>query len=104
MAISQEQPAFFVRGPSPFARLTFFGLLALFLMFVDARYRYLEVVRKTVATLVYPVQQAALLPAQLWLTTQNFFQSRSALEQENISLKRKELENAQAIHAHKSLS
>ena len=41
-----EPPAFFHRGPSPLARLAFFGLVSIALLFVDTRYRYLESIRQ----------------------------------------------------------
>ncbi len=44
-----DPPAFFNRGPGPLARLTFFALLSLALLFSDTRYRYLESVREVVA-------------------------------------------------------
>ena len=40
-----EPPQFFPRGPSPLARLAFFGLVSLALLFVDTRYHYLEGLR-----------------------------------------------------------
>src|ERR671929_19374 len=43
--IPVEPPAFFHRGPSPLARLTFVGLISLALLFADTRFRYLEHVR-----------------------------------------------------------
>jgi rod shape-determining protein MreC len=39
---STQSLQFFNRGPSPVARLIFFAVLSLLLLFVDARYRYLE--------------------------------------------------------------
>ena len=44
--IHAEPPAFFHRGPSPLARLAFFGVLSIALLFLDTRYRYLENVRR----------------------------------------------------------
>jgi rod shape-determining protein MreC len=102
MSIHQDQPAFFVRGPSPFARVTFFGLLALLLMFIDSRYRYLEVVRKGVATLVYPLQQAALMPAEAWRNMGHFFETRDALRLENSQLKQASLDSARAVQGHEA--
>ena len=43
--IPAEPPPFFRRGPSPLARLTFFGLASIVLLFADARFRYLEDLR-----------------------------------------------------------
>ena len=57
---------FFNRGPSPAARLVFFVVLSLLLMFVDARYRYLESARSTLSMLFSPIQQLATMPAKLW--------------------------------------
>ena len=53
--IPVDTPAFFNRGPSPLARLAFFGVLSLALLFADTRYRYLENVRQVVAIALYPV-------------------------------------------------
>ena len=61
-SLPSEPPRFFKRGPSPIARLTFFGVISLALMFIDARFKTLETVRMAIATVVYPVQQAALIP------------------------------------------
>ena len=56
--VSAEPPPFFHRGPSPLARLAFFGLLSIALMFADTRFRYLEGVRQVVAVALYPVEMA----------------------------------------------
>ena len=53
-----DTPAFFHRGPSPAARLVFFGLVSIALLFLDTRYRYLEQVRQVVAVVLHPVQRA----------------------------------------------
>ena len=60
--IPVDTPAFFNRGPSPLARLAFFGVLSLALLFADTRYRYLENVRQVVAIALYPVQRALQMP------------------------------------------
>jgi rod shape-determining protein MreC len=48
------------------ARLVFFAVLSLLLMFVDTRYRYLESTRNALSILVSPIQQLANLPGALW--------------------------------------
>ncbi|HSM97765.1 MAG TPA: hypothetical protein VLS47_02025, partial [Gallionella sp.] len=45
------------------ARLVFFVALSLLLMFVDARYQYLESARSALSVLVSPIQRLASLPA-----------------------------------------
>ncbi len=78
----------FNRGPSPAARLVFFSVLSLLLMFVDARYRYLESTRSALSELVYPVQRLATLPGVLWQQTTGFFISHNKLLEENKALHR----------------
>ena len=97
--LPSEPPRFFNRGPSPIARLTFFGVISLALMFVDARFRTLETVRMAIATVVYPVQQAALLPGQMATRMSEFFDTREDLRIENTRLKVELLTASQAQQA-----
>lgn len=55
---------FFNRGPSGWARLVFFSVLSLLLLFVDARFQYLESARKVIAIIIYPLQRATALPGE----------------------------------------
>ncbi len=57
---------FFNRGPSSVARLVFFAVLSLLLMFVDTRYRYLESTRSALSVLISPIQMLEILPGSLW--------------------------------------
>lgn len=68
---------FFNRGPSPVARLVFFAVLSLLLMFVDARYRYLESTRSALSILVSPIQRLATLPGTLWEMAGDLFITQS---------------------------
>src|SRR6266478_2941752 len=61
-----QPPPFFSRGPAPLVRLGFFACLAILLMVLDARFRYAESLRQVVALLAYPLQRAALAPAELF--------------------------------------
>ena len=81
--VSAEPPPFFHRGPSPLARLAFFGILSIALMFADTRYRYLEGVRQVVAVALYPVQRAVLLPGEALAWAGMYFASKRALTDEN---------------------
>lgn len=76
------------RGPSQASRLVFFAVLSVLLMFVDARYRYLESTRSALSVLVSPMQQLATLPHALWLQAGDFFVTQSSLLEENKSLHR----------------
>ena len=86
---STQHFQFFNRGPSPAVRLVFFLVLSLLLMFVDARYRYLESTRSTLSTLVSPIQRLATLPSVLWQQAGDFFITQRSLIDENKSLHRR---------------
>ena len=94
--ISIEPPAFFHRGPTPLARLAFFGLISIALLFVDTRYHYLEGIRRVVAVALYPLQRAAQLPGELVSDIGSYFASLQELTEENASLKRQLVERTAA--------
>jgi rod shape-determining protein MreC len=101
--LSVDPPAFFHRGPSPAARLVFFGVLSIALLFLDTRYRYLEQVRQAVAAALYPLQRAAGIPAQVFETIGGYFISKRALADENEALKRKLVEQGAAAQGSGSM-
>jgi rod shape-determining protein MreC len=87
-----EPPPFFNRGPSPLARLTFFGLAAIGLMIADHRFGALDAVRLSLSVLVHPIQQVAALPALMGARVGEFFTTQERLTRENSELKVKLLE------------
>jgi rod shape-determining protein MreC len=91
-----EPPAFFHRGPSPLARLAFFGLVSLALLFLDTRYRYLENIRQAVAAVLYPLQRAAEMPGEAIAYVGGYFTQQRALLDENAALKRSLVEQGAA--------
>ena len=84
---SGQSIQFFNRGPRPAKRLLFFMLLSLLLMFVDARYRYLESARSALSVLVMPIQRLATAPGLVWQRAANFFSSQVSLLEENRTLR-----------------
>ncbi|MCX7627865.1 MAG: rod shape-determining protein MreC [Methylophilaceae bacterium] len=83
----QEPPAFFVRGPSPFARLIFFSMLSLALMVVDARLHYLTEVRQGLAALLHPLELLATGPLHLYRQISERMRGIEALIHENRELR-----------------
>ena len=77
---------FFNRGPSPAVRLVFFVVLSLLLLFIDARYRYLESTRSALSVLVSPIQRLATMPGVLWQQAGDFFTTQRRLVEDNQSL------------------
>jgi rod shape-determining protein MreC len=74
---STQSFRFFNRGPSPMVRLVFFSVLSLLLLFVDARYRYLESTRSALSILVSPIQRVAAWPGELWHLVGDFYITQS---------------------------
>src|SRR5947207_4909834 len=101
--ISVEPPPFFHRGPSPFARLAFFGLLSLALLFADTRYRYLENVREAVGTVLQPMQRVLQLPGEAAAYVATYFSSQRALVVDNAALKERLLADARSLQGYGAL-
>ena len=102
-ALSYDQPPFFKRGPTPFARFVFFGLMSLALLFADGRYGYLENVRVAVAIVLDPLQRAALMPGQAWDVVAAYFASQTRLSDENKQLKQTLLTQGAVVQSAQSL-
>jgi len=102
-ALSYDPPPFFKRGPSPFARFIFFGLVSLALLFADGRYGYLENVRLGVAVVLGPLQRAALLPGQAWDVVAAYFASQTRLSAENKQLRQQLLTQGAVVQSAQSL-
>ena len=100
--IPVEPPAFFPRGPSPIARLAFFGLVSIALLFVDTRFHYLEGIRHAVAIALYPFQRAAQLPGEALSEVGSYFASLRTLNEDNVALKRLLVERSATAQAYPS--
>lgn len=94
---------FFNRGPSPVARLVFFAVLSLLLMFIDARYRYLESARSTLSVMVAPIQALATLPGRVWNQVGDYFSAQNDLKNQNQMLHRQHLGDAAQLAQLQSL-
>lgn len=77
---------FFNRGPSAVARLVFFSVLSLLLLFVDARYQYLESTRQVISIIIYPFQRLTALPGEMWDGANAFISLQSHLVADNEQL------------------
>ncbi|MFZ3321778.1 MAG: rod shape-determining protein MreC [Usitatibacter sp.] len=99
----REPPAFFHRGPSPLARVTFFTLAAIAIMIADHRFHALETVRLSLSVLAHPVQQLAATPGEAVGRVADYFASQNRLLRENQELKVKVLEQSAAAQESKLL-
>ncbi|HKB82231.1 MAG TPA: rod shape-determining protein MreC [Burkholderiales bacterium] len=96
-------PPFFKRGPSLLARLGFFALLSLVLLYADARFHYMEAMRKAIAVLLYPLQELADTPGQVVSRIGNFFVSQSYLQRENDRLSHENFLQAGQVQSQQAL-
>jgi len=60
--LDRTPPPFFRQGPSSLTKLSFCSALAVFLMAADVRFSITQPIRATVATMLYPLQRALLVP------------------------------------------
>ncbi len=95
--IGHGPPPFFKRGPAPLVRLFFFVALSLFLLVADLRFRTLETTRLAVATLLWPLQKAVLLPVEGAGEAGNYFSSLARLTAENHLLRERQLASANLL-------
>lgn len=75
----------------------FCALIAVVLLFVDARMGLLSGVRQVAATVLYPMQMAALMPREAFANMDDYFSSLSTLQKEVQALKHQELARAQQL-------
>jgi rod shape-determining protein MreC len=98
MSVAGETPPpFFKRGPAPLARLVFFLALALMLLVADLRFQMLEAARMAVATVLWPLQKAVMLPVESAGEAGNYFTSLASLQQENTELRQRLLAQANLL-------
>lgn len=92
----QHPQAFFVRGPSAFARLLLFAALSIALMATDSRLHYLIEIRQGFVALLQPLQMIANLPTVLYGNVREQMVSHQTLLEDNRRLSLEALQqNAQ---------
>ncbi len=80
---SKHPPAFFVRGPSPIARLIFFAAISIAMMAVDSRLHYLTEVRQGFSTLMHPLEIVARSPLVFYHRVQDYFTAQNDFMRDN---------------------
>ncbi len=79
-------------------RLVFFVALSVGLLFADARFGAMEVVRKVVGTVLYPVQKIASLPVEWGRAGVQYVSTVDTLQSENKTLILEQLQDKQRLH------
>jgi rod shape-determining protein MreC len=97
-------PPLFKQGPSALARLIFFVVLSLVLLFSDARFKTLEIVRGVLGAGIYPLQRAALVPRDLFMGAADLAVTSATLRAENAKLHARNLQLSQQANQAASLA
>ncbi|TQK02883.1 rod shape-determining protein MreC [Herbaspirillum sp. SJZ107] len=90
-------PPLFKQGAPARVKVTVFALVSIALLVVDARLHALDAVRQVAATVLYPLQMAALVPRDAMSNMGDYFSSVSALQKEVRDLKSQQVAQAQAM-------
>jgi rod shape-determining protein MreC len=98
-AVLRDPPAFFNRGPSPLARLTFFSIVAVVLMIADHHFKAVDALRFAISVAVEPVQRAAAWPVRATSDVLAYFGEQKRLLEENESLRLQVAEYAREAQA-----
>ena len=80
--LDRRPPSFVRTGPSALAQAVLYGTLALFLMVSDARFKFTEPLRQTLATVLYPAQWFMLQPVALVDEGRGYLQDLQSAQQE----------------------
>ena len=96
-------PPFFNRGPAPVVRLLLCVILSSSLLISDAKYQYLDNLRKVVAVIIYPLQRLAITPFAVLDRIGEFFVTQSAQRDENTRLRSLSLQNAAMLQKFNAL-
>ena len=83
----------FIRGPSATIRMVLFVIASIALMTIDHRWHSLEIVRSTLANVVYPLQYTIDLPIRLYYWTDEVLSTKQALLDKNREFEARHLEN-----------
>ncbi len=98
---NQTTPAFFIQGPSLFARFVFLAILAIALIITDSRLQYLKAFRTQVETYLHPLSLMANAPMELFGKADYYLKSQQQLLDENKALRNKLLKanvDVQSVH------
>lgn len=89
-----DPPPFFKQGPAPLVLLSFYIAVSVALLILDAKFRYLEVVRQAVSVVTHPVQVFAHLPAKGLSGVTDYFADVARLQTAIERLKKERVDNA----------
>ncbi|MDL2354910.1 MAG: rod shape-determining protein MreC [Pseudomonadota bacterium] len=90
-------PPLFKQGAPARVKVTVFALISIALLMMDARVHALATLRQAAATVLYPLQMAALVPRDALAGMGSYFSTLSVLQREVRELKNAQVASAQAM-------
>jgi len=90
-------PPLFKQGAPARVKVAVFALVSIVLLVVDARMHLLGAARQVAATVLYPLQMAALMPRDALYGMGDYFSSIASLQKEVVALKSQQVSQAQAM-------
>lgn len=90
-------PPLFKQGAPARVRVAVYILAAIVMLMIDSRLHALVQVRQAIGFVLYPFQKAALMPRDMLYGIGDYFTSVTSLQEEVDVLRKRELENAQAL-------
>ena len=90
-------PPLFKQGAPARVKLTFFAVISIALLMMDARVGLLATARQAAGTVLYPLQMAALMPRDALASMGNYFSSVSTLQKEVDNLKSQQIAAARSL-------
>lgn len=91
-------PPLFKQGPSARVRLVLLVALSVGLLFLDARYGTMEIVRKAMGTALYPLQRLASFPFEIAEAGLGYATTLDTLKSEHEAMLLEKLQNKQRLH------
>lgn len=86
--LEQGTPAFFIQGPSLFARFVFYAILSVSLIVTDSRLQYLSDAREQLESYLHPFALMANAPAELYTKLDQYLTGHDQLVVENKALRK----------------
>ena len=95
--MQHSPPPLFKQGASARVKVVFFTIFSIALLIVDSRMNSLVNVRRTVATIIYPIQLIAVAPRDMVYGIGNYFSSSARLQAELDQLRTQQIKNADSL-------
>jgi len=96
-------PPLFKQGAPARVRVAVYILAAIIMLMVDSRLQALTQVRQAIGFVLYPFQKAALMPRSMLYGIGDYFTSVTDLQDDVDVMRKRELENAQALQQARQL-